>query len=482
MTNALFRLFAVSSALAILAACEVGPDYKRPEAPVPAAYKEQGDWQPSQPKDAASDISWWSVYRDQKLDALEGQIDISNQTLKAAEAAYRQATAIVEQGRAGYYPTLALDGSGIRSGQGSGSGGARGKGVQNQFSLSAGASWEPDIWGRISRTVEGDIASAQASEADLAAARLSAQATLATDYLELRMSDELKRLLDATVEDDAISLTITQNRYRAGTAAKSDVAQAQAQLDATRAQAINVGVQRAQLEHAIAVLTGKPPADFSIPPEKLTETVPDIPPEMPSTLLERRPDIAASERQMAAANAQIGVAVSAYYPNITLNGSYGFTSAAIDTLIRASNAVWSFGPQIAETVFDAGLRQAQVAAARAAYDQSVATYRQTVLAGFQQVEDELAALGILAQQAEVQDSAVKSAAEAEKLILNEYKAGTVDYTSVITAQQAKLADEQGALTILQNRLVASVTLIEALGGGWDAAQLDPDKPEKAAQH
>jgi NodT family efflux transporter outer membrane factor (OMF) lipoprotein len=294
---------------------------------------------------------------------------------------------------------------------------------------------------------------------------------LATDYLDLRINDELKRLLDATVDADTRSLQITQNRYNQGTAARSDVAQAQAQVEGVRAQAINVGVQRAQLEHAIAVLIGKPPAEFSIAPTPLELGVPVVPPGVPSALLERRPDIAASERSAAAANAQIGVAIAAYYPAITLSASYGLVSSAIENLFRASNAVWSVGPQLAETVFDAGLRSAQVAAARAAYDQTIANYRQTVLAAFQQVEDELAALRILEQQADVQDRAVKAAEEAERLILNQYTAGTVAYTNVVTAQTVSLGNKQTALVILQSRLAASVVLIEALGGGWTAADL-----------
>jgi len=477
MTRAISRL--ALTMLAAVSACAVGPDYQRPEAAVPAAYKETNGWKPSEPQDLASRGAWWSIYDDAVLDGLARQIEISNQTLKAAEAAFRQARAIVGEGRASFFPTVTLDGSGQRSGQGSGAGGTSGTSrtsvsrsrVANQFNLTAAASWELDVWGRIRRTVESDVAGAQASAADLAAARLSAQATLVTDYFQLRIDDELKRLLDDTVEAFARALQITQNRYAQGISARSDVASAQAQLEQTRSQAINVGIQRAQLEHAIAVLIGKPPAEFAIAPVPLKTVVPVMPPGLPSTLLERRPDIAAAERRMQAANAQIGVAVAAYFPTLTLSGSYGFVSSALDTLLRASNAVWSFGPQLAETAFDGGLRAAQVEAARATYDQNVADYRQTVLAGFQQVEDELAALRILEQQAAVQDTAVRAAQEAERLIFNQYVAGTVAYTSVITAQTTALADRQNALTILQNRLVASTVLVEALGGGWSAPEL-----------
>ena len=457
-------------ALAGLAACEVGPDYEQPTAPVPASFKEIDGWKPSHPEEAASGTAWWSVYKDPLLDDLEKQIDISNQTLKASAAAFRQASALVQEARSAFFPTLGADASAVRSG--TGSGGKNGQATfKSQFDLTGNLSWEIDVWGRIRRQVEASYASAEASAADLAAARLSAQSALATDYLDLRINDELRRLLDATADADQKSLDITQNRYAQGTAAKSDVAQALAQVEGVRAQLINVGVQRAQLEHAIAVLVGKPPADFSIEAMPLNIDVPVVPPGVPSTLLERRPDIAASERAAASANAQVGVAIAAYYPSITLSASYGLVSSAIQNLFRASNAVWSVGPQAAETLFDAGLRSAQVAAARASYDQTIANYRQTVLAAFQQVEDELAALRILERQAEVQDRAVKASEEAEALILNQYKAGTVAYTNVITAQTVSLGNKQTALAILQSRLTASVVLIEALGGGWTAADL-----------
>jgi NodT family efflux transporter outer membrane factor (OMF) lipoprotein len=470
MMRAWIRRFAPMLALAGLAACAVGPNYKRPTAPMPASFKEIDGWKPSQPQQAASGTAWWSVYKDPLLDDLEKQIDISNQTLKASEAAYRQATALVQEARATFFPTVGADASAQRLG--TGGGGRNGQATfKSAFSTTASLSWEIDVWGRIRRQVEASYASAEASAADLAAARLSAQSALATDYLDLRINDELRRLLDATADADQKSLEITQNRYAQGTSAKSDVAQALAQVEGVRAQLINVGVQRAQLEHAIAVLVGKPPADFSIEPTPLSLGVPVVPPGVPSTLLERRPDIAASERAAASANAQIGVAIAAYYPSITLSASYGLLSSAIENLFRASNAVWSVGPQLAQTVFDAGLRSAQVAAARASYDQTIANYRQTVLAAFQQVEDELAALRILERQAEVQDRAVKASEEAEALILNQYKAGTVAYTNVITAQTVSLGNKQTALAILQSRLTASVVLIEALGGGWTAADL-----------
>jgi NodT family efflux transporter outer membrane factor (OMF) lipoprotein len=339
------------------------------------------------------------------------------------------------------------------------------------YNASVSASWVPDIWGKVRRQVESDVASAQASAADLASATLSAQATLAIDYFELRTNDATKRLLEETVDAFTLSLQITQNRYRAGTAAKTDVVQAQSQLEQTRAQLIALGVQRAQLEHAIAVLVGKPPADLSIAPAPLAMDIPDIPTVVPSVLLERRPDVASAERKMAAANAQIGVAIAAYYPDLTLSGTYGFSNTMLGQLLRTSSAIWAFGPQLAGTLLDFGARSAQVDFARAGFDLTVADYRQTVLASFQQVEDQLAALRILALQAQVQDTAVRLAEEAERLTLNQYKAGTVSYTNVITAQTTALADKQTALGVQQGRLVASVTLIEALGGGWSTAQL-----------
>jgi NodT family efflux transporter outer membrane factor (OMF) lipoprotein len=462
------RLLGASVLLASLAACAVGPDYHKPAAETPPAYKETQDWKISQPRQAGSDRAWWTVYDDAILADMEKQVDISNQNLKASEAAYRQAVALVGEARAGYFPTLGVSSS-VQHGQ-------QTLKVTTSYAASADVTWEIDVWGRIRRQVESSSATAQASAADLAAARLSAQAELATDYFELRVEDELQRLLDATTVAFARSLQIAQNRYDAGVAAKTDVASAQAQLESTKAQAINVGILRSQLEHAIAVLIGKPPAEFAIAPAPvLASTIPLTPPGLPSALLERRPDIAAAERQMAAANAQIGVAVAAYFPTIQLGGSTGLAATAISSLFAPESLVWAFGPQLAATVFDGGLRDSQVEAARATFDQTVALYRQTVLTAFQQVEDQLAALRILAQQAAVQDGAVKAAEEAERLTLNQYEAGTVDYTSVVTAQANALSSQQTALSIAQNRITASIALIAALGGGWDAGQL-PSNP------
>jgi len=346
--------------------------------------------------------------------------------------------------------------------------------VSNQYVLPLDMSWEVDVWGKVRRTVESSVATAQASAAELEATRLSLLAELATDYFQLRVLDDQQRLLDDTVAAYQKSLDLTENQYKVGVAARSDVVQAETQLKSTQAQAIDNGVQRAELEHAIAVLIGKPPADFSIASTKIKFTIPVIPPGMPSTLLERRPDIAQAERQMAASNAQIGVAKSAYYPSLTLSGSAGYQSTTFSNIISAPNFFWSVGPALAETLFDAGARSAQVEEARAAYDASVANYREVVLAGFQEVEDNLAALRILEQEAQVQDEAVKAAEESVQIALNQYKSGTVSYLNVVTAQTAALTNERTALTVLSNRLTANVTIIKALGGSWDTSQLPSD--------
>jgi NodT family efflux transporter outer membrane factor (OMF) lipoprotein len=457
----------------------VGPNYHRPSAPVPQHFKEAEGWKPAEPREAASGTDWWSLYEDATLDGLEKQIDISNQTLKESEAAWREATALVSQARAGLFPVIGANANATRSGGpgatfanvGAGAAAAPQTHPKNQFELAATGSWDIDLWGRLKRTLESDIASARASEADLAAARLSAQATLAADYIELRIADEQKQLLDETVDAYKRSLEITQNQYKVGVAAKADVINAETQLEGAQSQQIAIGVTRATLEHAIAVLIGKPPGDFTLPPAKLGTLVPVIPVGVPSALLERRPDIAGAERRMAAANAQIGVAIAAYFPDLTLSGSYGWASNVFSGLVKAPNNLWSVGGAATDTLLDFGARPAQVRQARAAYDQTVATYRQTVLTAFQQVEDELATLRILEQQVQVQEQTVKDANLAVQLTLNQYKAGTVAYTSVITAQTIALGDATTLLTIRQNRLVASVTLIEALGGGWNSASL-----------
>ncbi len=461
------RLLILAAASLALAACEVGPDYRKPDAPAPAAYKESQGWKPAEPGEAASGTAWWSIYDDPVLDQLESQVDVSNQTLKADEAAVRVARALVVEARAGLFPTIGLGASAQRSR----TGGSSRSVTENQFNVSATASWDLDVWGRIRRSVEASAASAEASAADLAAARLSFQGELAADYFALRIQDETERLLQATAALFQHSLEITRNKFEAGTAAMTDVASAEAQLESTQAQAINVGILRQQLEHAIAVLIGKAPSDFAIAPVPLALRTPAVPTGLPSALLERRPDIAAAERRMAAANAEIGVAVAAFYPDVSLSATASFAATVLSSLFNASNLVWAVGPALSETLFEGGLRSAELEAAHGTYDEQVSLYRQTVLTAFQQVEDQLAALRILEQEADVQSAAVRASEEAARLALNQYEAGTVDYTTVIIAQAASLSSKETSLGILNQRAAASVGLIQALGGGWDVSQL-----------
>ncbi len=427
-----------------------------------AGYKEAADWQPTEPGDTLERGPWWRIFADPQLDALEARVDVSNQNVKAALAAYDQSRAFLAESKAAFWPSLGVTASRDRGAVGTAP-------TRTTYSVGASAAWELDVWGQIRRNVEASAASAQASAAALAGARLSAQATLASDYFLLRAQDELQRLLDDIVAAEQRSLQITESRYRQGVAAKADVVSARAQLLSSQSQQVNAGIQRAILEHAIAVLVGEPPAGFAIERTAMRGDVPTVPAGVPSTLLERRPDVAEAERRMAAANAQIGVATSAYFPSLTLSASDGYTGPTFGKLFEVPNRVWSVGPALAETLFDAGLRRAQVAAARAGYDGSVATYRQTVLGALQQVEDQLASLRILEKQAVIEDAAVKAAVEAEALTLNQYKAGTVPYSSVITAQTTRLASEESALTVLSDRLQSSIALIEALGGGWNAS-------------
>ncbi len=471
----------VLGVLLLLGGCMVGPNYKRPDAPVPITYKELAGWKPATPRDAIDRGAWWSIYDDAELDRLESQVAVSNQAVKSFAAAYRAATALVRETQAGLFPTIGLSPGVTHSRSGGGIGGTSSSGAsfggsgtsltRTQYTVEGNASWAPDFWGKIRRQVESDVAAAQVSAADLANARLSAQATLAIAYINLRYEDTLQRLLSETEAAYQRALEITRNQYNAGTVSSADVVAAEAQLQTTQAQLIAVGVQRGQFEHAIAMLTGHPPAELTIPVAALPHDVPVVPAGIPSTLLERRPDIAAAERQMQQQNALIGVAISAYYPDVTLSALFGFAGNPLSQLFTTANRAWSLGASASETIFDAGSRSAAVEAARATYNQSVATYRQTVLTAFQQIEDQLGALRVLAQQAVAEDAAVASARRAVDVTLNEYRAGTVAYTSVIIEQALLLADQQTALAIQQNRLVASVTLIEALGGGWNASDL-----------
>jgi NodT family efflux transporter outer membrane factor (OMF) lipoprotein len=459
-----------------VAGCMVGPDYQRPTAPVPPAFKELSGWKLSQPSDDADKGAWWAIYHDPELDRLERMVEISNQTVKEYEAQYRNAVALVAEARANLFPTVGLTGGVTRSaGHSSAALGGGGK-SGTEYSVTGTVSWDLDVWGRVRRQVESSVAGVQVSAADLANAKLSAQATLATDYFDLRAEDALTQLLHETTDAYRHALQITENQYHAGTTSNADVVTARAQLQSTEAQLVGVGVQRQQYEHAIAMLTGHAPAELTIAPAPLAIAVPVVPPGLPSELLERRPDIAAAERQMQAENALIGVQVAAFYPSISLSALGGLAGNPLAQLFNISNNVWSLGASASETVFSGGARSAAVAAARATYDQSVASYRQTVLTGFQQVEDALSSLRILEQQAAAEAIAVDSARRAVDITLNEYRAGTVAYTSVITEQTLLLADRQAALSVQQSRLVASVALIEALGGGWSSAALPDQVP------
>jgi NodT family efflux transporter outer membrane factor (OMF) lipoprotein len=447
-----------------VAACAVGPDYHRPPFPTTDSYKELGDWKPSAPADALSRGDWWTIYKDDTLNELESRVNISNENIKAAAANFEQARALVAQARSGFWPTLSADFSPTRVKD------PPGTPVRTEYSAGAAATWDLDVWGSIRRTVESDRASAESSAALLADARLSAQAELATDYFELRAQDQLQKLLDDTVVAETLSLKITESRYKFGVAARADVVSAETQLLASQAQQVNAKIQRGILEHAIAVLMGQQPSTLTVPRSTMRTDVPIVPTGVPSTLLERRPDVASAERKMAAANAQIGVATAAYFPSLTLGANATTTADALSQLAKSSTTLWSVGPEIAQTIFDGGLRRAEVAQAKAAYQSSVASYRQTVLSGFEQVEDDIITLRVLEEQAVIEDKTVKAAREAEALTLNQYKAGTVPYSSVITAQTTRLSAEQTQLQVLSSRLQASVALIEALGGGWDQSQ------------
>ena len=461
------RLSLLASA-AGLAACAVGPNYVRPSVASPPAFKEAAGWTPARPADGVDRGDWWAMFNDPMLDTFERRVEVSNQNLAAAEASYREARALVSQQRAAFFPSVDLTGSATRSGRGGGGGGGSGPTASNQFQVGLGASWAPDVWGRIRRTVENAKASSQASAADLANAKLSAQSELATDYIQLRIADAEKTLLTTTVTGYQKSLTITQNQFKAGTVARSDLLQAQTQLENAQASLIDIDTQRAQSEHAIAVLMGEAPADLTIAPDpNWTPTVPETPVALPSTLLQRRPDVASAERKAAAANAEIGVAVSGYFPNLNMSGSYGFASTALSTLFNSASSLWSIGANVTQTVFDAGATHAKVKQARAAYDSAVAQYRQAVLTAFQQAEDNLVAARVLQTEQPLRASASQSADQAEQISLNQYKAGTVAYTQVVTTQATALSARQTLLTLQGQRMTTAIALVEALGGGWN---------------
>ena len=472
---------AVLLAIAVLqlSGCEVGPKYHPPLVQAPPAYKELGNWKPAQPNDQNLGGTWWTIFQDQLLDALELQVNVSNQNLKAASAQYQQARAVLRYSRADYYPTVTAGPSATRtrtSGNRPPPNSIFNGITYNDFVLPFDFSYQADVWGRVRRTVESYREQAQASAADLATVNLSMHADVALDYFQARSLDAEEQLLNSTVTQYEQALKLTQSRFKGGTASEVEVEQAKTQLQTVRAAAIDVGVLRAQYEHAVAILIGKPPAEFSLPPLPLTAAPPPIPVGLPSELLERRPDIAAAERRVAAANAQIGVAKSAYYPLISLGASGGFESSSITTLLTGPSGLWSVGGSAVMTVFDVGRRRSLTDQALAAYDYQVAAYRENVLTGFQQVEDNLAAVRILENEAKVQDEAVVAAQRSLELSIKRYKGGVTSYLEVITAQNAALTDEVTAVNILGRRMANTVLLIQALGGGWYRSSL-PERPE-----
>ena len=443
--------------LLLLQGCTVGPDYVRPEVATPAAFKEApAGWKLAEPGDGVAHGAWWRVYQDPLLDRLVAQVAVDNQNLKASEAAYREAVAVVREARADLFPTGTVSPSITRA--------RKLELSQTTRALEGSASWDLDLWGKVRRQIESDQAVAAASAADLADLTLSAQAELATDYVNLRYQDALARLLNDTARAYERSLRITRNQYAAGVAARSDVLSAETQLAATQASAIAAGQLRAQYEHAIALLIGRPPSELTIAPAELASAVPAIPALLPSALLERRPDIAAAERTMQQENALIGVATAAYYPTVTLSATGGYSGTS--PLFSAANLIWSLAASGSQTLIDGGLRSATVDAARAAYEQSVADYRQTVLTAFQEVEDGLSDLRVLGEQATAQAETVRLARQSVAIALNEYQAGVASYTTVVTAQATALANEETALQVQASRLTSSIALIKATGGGW----------------
>lgn len=464
----------MTAALAVLiTGCAVGPTYERPSTPAVSNFKEAEGWVPAAPADALERGPWWTLFGDPVLDGLAARVEVSNQNVAAAVAAYAQARVVVREQRASLFPSVTLGGGATRSGSGgsttassaSSSSGRTG----NNYQLSIGGSWEPDVWGRLGRAVDGATAGSQASAADLASAKLSAQGELAINYFSLRQIDAQKGLLQETIDGYKRALEIAQNRYNAGIVGKTDVLQAQTQL--ANAQADDAGLvrQRAQLEHAIAVLVGEAPGNFSLPRAEWKPSVPEVPVGVPSTLLQRRPDIAAAERRVAAANEQIGIAKSAYYPSLSLSASYGLGASRVADLFSASSSVWSLGLQVAQVLFNAGATGARVEGSEAAHAQTVARYRQTVLAAFQDVEDQLAATRVLLVQQELRRQASASADQVEQQVLNRYRSGQVSYTEVIAAQATALSARRALVQAMADRQTTAVALIQSLGGGWQAA-------------
>ncbi len=465
----------------VLVGCTVGPKYVKASVPTPTAYKEQpasyqgaDRWQPANPADQVSRGNWWEIFGDPELNGLEEQIATSNQTLKVAEARFREARAAIRFTRASQFPTISTSPNAAYTKNSDYSPSFPSK-IQEastgDFVLPVDLSYELDLWGRVRRSVAAAREEAQATAADYETAKLSLEAELAMDYFELRSADAQKDLLDDTVKAYTDNVQLTTHRFKGGVAPRADVAQAQTLLDTTRVQDTDVTVQRAQFEHAIAILIGKPPAEFRLAAAPLKTEPPSIPIGLPSELLQRRPDIAAGERRMAEANQQIGLARAAYFPTVTLDGTAGFEGTQGSNWFTWPAGFWALGPSLAETLFDAGRRRATSESARANYDATVATYRQTSLTAFQEVEDNLAALRILENEAEQQDQAVASSRDSLHLFTNRYKGGVDTYLQVVTAETTELANERNAIDILRRRMDASVLLVKALGGGWDASKL-----------
>jgi NodT family efflux transporter outer membrane factor (OMF) lipoprotein len=464
------RLASAGLCVAMLSACTLSPDYHRPELSTPAQFKQAEGWTQAQPADAIARGAWWEIYGDAQLDSLVEELNRGNQTVAQYEAQYRQAQALVRSSRGSLFPSLDLTTSKQRSAQGTGSSSSslasNSSGIRDTYNAQLGVSWEIDLWGKLRETLNANEASTQASLADMAAIRLSQQSELVQNYLQLRVIDAQKRLLEATVAAYERSLKMNENQYRAGVSGPDAVAQARTQLKSTQADLIDLAWQRAQYENAIAVLMGKAPAAFSLAESQAIPALPQVPMALPSQLLERRPDIAAAERKVMAANANIGVARAAYFPDLTLNMSGGYSSSSFSNWIELPNRYWSVGPQLALNLFDAGKRSAEVDRTVAVYDQTVAQYRQTVLDGFKEVENYLAQLKVYGDEAVVRQEALEAARESLRLTENQYKAGLIGYLDVVNVQTTALSNERSVLTLLQGRLLASVQLIAALGGGW----------------
>lgn len=451
----------------LLGGCTVGPTYHRPDTPVPVAFKEMSGWKESEPKDAVPGGPWWEIFKDPVLNDLESGAAEANQTVKEAVANYEASRQAARAERSAFWPSLDATGLAQR-----GRNPTSNLGTVNQFQVGGTVSWTPDFWGQVIQLTNADIATAQSTAATMIATKQAIQATLATDYINLRTLDARRALLVHTAEAYRRTLDIANNKYKAGVVARSDVITAQADLDSTRAQVIDTGIQRSTLEHAIAVLLGKPPAELSIPVRPdVALIIPGVPTTVPSQLLERRPDVASAERAAAAANARVGVQVAAYYPTLTLSADGGFEHNTLDKIISLPFKYWTIGASATETLWDFGQRRALVLEAKAQYDATAASYRQTVLTAFQQVEDDLSSLRLLKDEAEVQDQAVAEATQAAKIAENEYRAGTVDYTTVVTATVTESSNRQTAITLFAERLTTEVALVQALGGGWTSAEL-----------